>query len=42
MIANFKTAQAVARFVLRLLVLCAFSTFGNLGFGRSFSALLLL
>jgi hypothetical protein len=42
MTANFKTTQAVARLVLRLLVLCAFSAFGNLGFGRSFAALLLL
>jgi hypothetical protein len=42
MTANFKTTQVVARFVLRLLVLCAFSAFGNLGFGRSFAALLLL
>jgi hypothetical protein len=42
MTANFKTIQVVTRFSLRILVLCAFSAFGNLGFGRSFAALLLL
>jgi hypothetical protein len=40
--ANFKVAQVVTRFALRMLVLCAFSAFGNLGFGQSFAALLLL
>ncbi|HZC94906.1 MAG TPA: hypothetical protein VE267_02025 [Bradyrhizobium sp.] len=42
MTANFKTIQFVARFVLRMVVLCAFALFGHLGFGRSFAALLLL
>lgn len=42
MTANFRTAQVVARFVLRLAVLCTFSALGDLGFGRSFAALLLL
>ena len=42
MTANVKTAQVAVRLILRLLVVCAFSAFGNLGFGRSFAALLLL
>jgi hypothetical protein len=42
MTANVKTAQVAVRLILRLLVVCAFSAFGNLGCGRSFAALLLL
>jgi hypothetical protein len=42
MTANFKTIRVVTRFALRILVLCAFSAFGNSGFSRSFAALLLL
>jgi len=39
---SFKTIHVVTRFALRLLVICAFAAFGNLGFGRSVAALLLL
>ena len=34
------SAQAIARFGLRLLILTAFAAFGNIGFGRSLMALL--
>jgi hypothetical protein len=34
------SAQAIARFALRLVILIAFAAFGSIGFGRSLVALL--
>jgi|HubBroStandDraft_2_1064218.scaffolds.fasta_scaffold123314_2 hypothetical protein len=42
MTTNFKTIQVVTRFALRILMICALSTFGNVGFGPSLATLLLL
>jgi hypothetical protein len=42
MTTNFKTMQVVTRFALRILVICALSAFGNVGFGPSVATLLLL
>jgi hypothetical protein len=39
---EFKNAQVVIRFLLRIAVLCVFATLGNLGFARSFAALSLM
>ena len=42
MTTNFNSIQVLARFALRILILAGFAASGNLGFGRSFAALLLL
>jgi hypothetical protein len=42
MISDSKTLYVIARFTLRMLVLCALSAFAKIGFGRSLAALLLL
>jgi len=39
---QLKSVQVLARFSVRLVIVTAFAAFGNLGFGRSFAALLLL
>jgi hypothetical protein len=42
MTVSFKTIHVFTRFGLRILVLCVFSAFGDLGFSRTFTSLLLL
>jgi hypothetical protein len=37
---EFRNTQAVVRFFLRIVILCVFATLGNIGFARSFVALL--
>lgn len=37
---DLRTAQVVARFGMRMIVLAAFAAFGGAGFGRSMAALL--
>jgi hypothetical protein len=42
MTTDSKTFYVVARFAIRMLVLCAISAFAKIGFGQSLAALLLL
>jgi hypothetical protein len=37
-----RSARVIARLLLRIIILCAFSALSDSGFGRSFAALLLL
>jgi hypothetical protein len=36
---EFKNTQVAVRFIMRIVVLCVFATFANVGFARSFVAL---
>jgi hypothetical protein len=37
---EFKNIQVMIRFILRIVILCVFAKFGNIGFARSLVALL--
>lgn len=37
---EFKNTQVAIRFIMRIVVLCVFAALGNIGFARSFVALL--
>ncbi|UZE51177.1 hypothetical protein ONR75_11485 [Rhodopseudomonas sp. P2A-2r] len=40
MTTDLSSAQVIARFTLRMIILCVFASLGSVGFARSFAALL--